>query len=160
MDKKMTILNQDGDQFDTIQYMEEISKRYAKDPWFQRWIQKHQLTPGDLDLLYAVLWNFIEFERDPEGFQTIRTPQRSLNERKANCVDYSVLVSAFLQNLGVPHVIRMVSFQEMDPGAYSHVYPVLMDGRAFDLCVGKEFNSENPGLGVQIPFINQYDLKI
>lgn len=158
MERAPYILKESANQFDTIGYMREIAKKSAQNPIYRDFIQRNQIQgEEDLDRLYRSLYKFIEFERDPDELQTIRTGTRTLRDKVANCVDFTVLVSCFLQNMGVPHVFRMVAYS---PGGYSHIYPVLGNGKAFDLVLGKEFQDVDPGYGKELPYLEKFDLPI
>jgi len=157
MNREPQIIKESANQYDTIDAMRQVSYHSAKNPIFKKFIQENRLSPEDLPRLYKALYKLIDFQRDPVEIQTIRTGSRSLEDRTANCVDFSVLISCFLLNMGIPHVFRMVSF---DGDSFSHIYPVLANGEPFDLVLGKEFK-EMPGeYGKEIPFKQKFDLPI
>ncbi len=86
------------------------------------------------------IWHYLKantrYKEDVQGIEEIRTPSRSIHDGRLglidgvhgiDCDDYSVLISALLQNVhgGVEHHLRVVSFGEI--GRYEHIYPVAFD---------------------------------
>lgn len=71
------------------------------------------------------IWNFlrsqIEYKLDAEGYQYIKTPQSVVHDGYSDCKGYSILTSALLQNMGIPHVLRFVAY---GGGEVTHVYVV------------------------------------
>lgn len=94
------------------------------------------------------------FEPDPPKTQIIRTPAATLRTKRANCVDYTVLIGAVAKALGRHVIIRICQL----PGQnnYGHVYPVV-DGYALDIVpgqnqYGQEIFTRRPG---KIPVIGK-----
>jgi len=160
-ERHIDIVEDRADQFNTIERMSAVSRMSAPDPYFKKFIQKHKITKDakGLDRLYNALHDYLSFEADPVETQIIRTPQRTLLDKKGNCVDFSVLTSAFLKNLGIPHAMRMVSYSPEKN--FSHIYVVIEDREKvpFDLVLGKESDHES-GFGIELDFNKKYDLPI
>lgn len=97
--------------------------------------------------IFEFLVKNITYKVDPSGKQWIRTPGRLLLDGTGDCKSYSILTASVLTCLGIPCVMRFVSY---DNGEYSHVYVVAFDeqGREITIdavaCVqlGKAFNKE------------------
>ena len=145
-------------QFDTIEHMRRVAHESAKDPLFIQLTNNKTVKHRDVENLYNSLYRFLHFERDNPKYQVIRSAYRTLKDGTGNCVDYSVLVGAFLIRMGIPFYFRMISMDGTP--SYSHIYVVLQDGTPFDLVLGKEFQEMQGQLGVQLPFTNKYDLKV
>ena len=145
-------------QFDTIEQMRRITHESAKDPLFVKLANTRTVKNGDVRNLYNTLYRFLHFERDHPQKQVIRSAYRTLADRTGNCVDYSVLIGAFLIRMGIPFYFRMIS--QDSSRNYSHIYVVLADGTPFDLVRGKEFKEMQGQLGLQLPYYNKYDLKV
>jgi hypothetical protein len=156
--RKLIKLKNSANQFDTIKHMRRITHESAKDPLFIQLTNNRTVKNGDIKNLYNCLYRFLSFERDHPKRQFIKSAYRTLSDRNGNCVDYSVLIGAFLIRMGVPFYFRMISQDGSDN--FSHVYVVLQDGTPFDLVLGKEFKEMQGRLGLQLPFYNKYDLKV
>jgi len=151
-------IKENADQFDTIRTMRKVCRLSANHPYFKQFVERYDLTQSDLPKLYNALYSFLDFERDPQETQVIRTAPRTLTDQLGNCVDFSVLTGAFLINMGIPFSFRMVTFD--DSGNFSHIYTVLDDGTPFDLVIGKEFNEMKGGYGKEVANAGKLDLKI
>lgn len=110
--------------------------------------------------IYNFCYGNIQYERDEEGTEQIRTPARSWRDRKEgiDCDCFSVLVSCTLRQmrdprsgrLGIPHKFRVVKYPDPDEPnpPYSHIYVVVHDPRgeiAIDP-VADMFDYEHPYL--------------
>ncbi len=86
------------------------------------------------------IWRWLRehtrYKLDEEGIEELRTPARSIIDgRKGltdpeygiDCDDYTILISAFLLNLGIDHEYRVVAFEEK--GKFQHIYPVAIDAK-------------------------------
>lgn len=92
-----------------------------------RQIARRYNLPVDLA---AGLYAFKAAYYEPDiGNQTIRTPARTIRDKRANCVDYTVLICA----IGT-HFFDRVQFElaAYGPGDFTHVYPVL-NGKPVDV---------------------------
>lgn len=88
--------------------------------------------------IFDFLKNEINYVAD--GYtQVVRLPSALLRTKTGDCKSYSVLTSAVLQNLGIPHHFVMVSYNQ-DPTP-SHIYVATDDGCIIDAVWGK-FDSE------------------
>ena len=165
------ILKKNGTQFDTIQYMSEIAKQTAKHPFFKKYIRKNNMTgtPEDLEKFFVDIFYNTYYKKDPLGRQQIRSGTRLLREKFGNCVDYSVIFSAFLLNLNVPHYFRMISTDPKDKDNYSHIYLKTDDNITFDAVLGqdqygneylKHITERRPKFNTEANFINKFDLKV
>lgn len=113
-------------------------------------------------------YDHIYFQSDPPHRQLIRTPRRSLIDKRGNCVDYTVFICSVARALGMVCVVRIVRF----PGEaqYTHVYP-LVNGVPVDVVPiqdqsGNEFRTRRPGIdaanniGVELPFSQHLDFLV
>lgn len=84
------------------------------------------------------IWDYLRanthYKLDQQGLEELRTPARSIIDGKAglndptfgiDCDDYTILISALLLNLGIPHEYRVAAYQEK--GKFQHIYPVAFD---------------------------------
>lgn len=75
--------------------------------------------------IFAYLVEHVTYLLDAPGKQYIKSPARLLKDGTGDCKSFTLFVSACLQCVGVPHIIRFVNF---DGGKqYTHVYPVALD---------------------------------
>lgn len=104
------------------------------------------------------------FEPDTPKAQTIKTPRRTMEDARANCVDYTVLIGSICAAMGLPVTIRIVQFQ----GAknYGHVFPVVA-GVPLDVVPGQdqtgiEYRTRKYDapymLGIEVPYLRSKDL--
>ena len=164
-------LKQSGTQFDTIKLMSDVAKKSARNPFFKNYIRVHNMTgtTEDLNKFFNDVFYRTYYKKDPPGRQQIRSGTRLLREKFGNCVDYSVLFSAFLLNLKVPHSFRMISTDPNNPEQYSHIYVVTDDGLVMDAVLNqdqdgneykKPISKRKPLFNTQGKYIQKYDLKV
>ena len=95
------------------------------------------------------IWHFIyghiNYKKDEEGFEQIRSPARAWHDRKqgVDCDCYSVFISSILTNLGIPHILRITKYHRE---YFQHIYPIVPnDSRHITIdCVTDQFNYEVP----------------
>lgn len=165
------LISREANQFDTLRNIDKVAQMSKNHPFIRESIEKYKLgrDPKSLEKIAKAGFNIAKFFPDPADSQMIRTVNRFLKDRRANCVDYTVFFSAFLRALNVPHIIRMVSFDPNNPGAFSHIYPLTLDGIVFDVVPGQDQNGRE-GLKTaknrtfifnrEVPYINKFDKKI
>ena len=84
--------------------------------------------------LSEAIYECAYFYPDDDGYQLLRTPTALVNQKRANCVDYSIFLASVLRSLNIPCQLKIVSFKEGDP--YTHVY-VVSEGTPIDLVQGQ-----------------------
>ena len=95
------------------------------------------------------IWHFvyhhINYKKDEEGFEQIRSPSRTWHDRKqgVDCDCYSVFISGILTNLGIPHILRITKYNR---DYFQHIYPIVPTGNKYITldCVTDQFNYEVP----------------
>lgn len=158
-----------GDPFNTVKLIDRIASQEKNHPFIQEAIKTENLN-GSKESLKRVLnciYHLCKFFPDPDKTQYIRSVNRMLKDRRANCVDYTVFLSSFLRALFVSHFIRIVQTSK-DYDGYNHIYVVLLDGTAIDPVInqdqdGNEFLKEvreKPSFGEEVPYIKKFDKKI
>lgn len=88
--------------------------------------------------IFDFLKNKLNYVADGDT-QIIKLPSALLHTKKGDCKSYSVITSAILTNLGIPHHFVLVSYNN-DPTP-SHIYVQTDDGCIIDAVWGK-FNDE------------------
>ena len=74
------------------------------------------------DLWHFVKYN-IDYQEDEDGYQWIQSPSALYKKRVGDCKSFTVFISSVLQNWGIEHVIRFVSYSKYDKDV-THVYVV------------------------------------
>jgi hypothetical protein len=95
------------------------------------------------------IWHFvyghINYKKDQEGFEQIRSPSRSWHDRKqgVDCDCYSVFISSILTNLEIPHILRITKYHR---NYFQHIYPIVPSGAKHITidCVTDKFDYEVP----------------
>lgn len=163
------LIKRNANQFDTIRTMKKVAFESAKNPYFKYLIKKYDLSndlPSIKKIFNYAFYN-TRFKKDPLNVQQIRSGVRSLKDKKVNCVDYSILLSSFLINLGVKHSFRMVAVNPNEN--FSHIYVILKNNIPLDPVIGqaqdgsevfKSNKYRKNYFGKQIPFNKKFDLKI
>ncbi len=95
--------------------------------------------------IWYFVYQHINYKKDQEGFEQIRSPSRSWHDRKqgVDCDCYSVFISSILTNLGIPHILRITKYNR---DYFQHIYPIVPIGNNYITldCVTDQFNYEVP----------------
>ena len=104
---------------------------------------------GMRDLHDFILEN-IEYKRDPRSSQWVKSPGLLWRDRQGDCKSYTLFIVSVLQNLGIPYIMRFVSYKKKEKRP-THVYPIaIIDGQEIIIDVvysqigGGRFNKEKP----------------
>lgn len=118
--------------------MKQVARQSAKNPYFKTLVKKYKLNSDikGLEKIFRFAFFNTSFESDDPKIQTIRTGLRSINDKRANCVDYCILLSSFLINMKIPHSFRMISTDPKNPENLSHIY-VVTPGGVLDPVIGQ-----------------------
>lgn len=113
------------------------------------------------------IWHFvyehINYKKDQEGFEQIRSPSRAWHDRKqgVDCDCYSVFISSILTNLGVPHILRITKYHR---DYFQHIYPIVPNDEKYITidCVTDKFNyevpfSEKKDYPMDLQYLNGFD---
>jgi len=112
--------------------------------------------------IWHFVYNHIQYKRDKDGVEQVRSPRRTWWERKTgvDCDCYTEFISSILLNLNIPHQARITKYRKRYPETprWQHVYPIVpRPGRAHKKmedrddyividCVKDDFNDEQPFL--------------
>lgn len=118
----------------TMFYLRKIARLSASHPLIIKQAQKLSKAKDQLKAVFDFAYNNVLYKPDPLDVQELRFAHRSLREKRGNCTDYAILISALLQNLGIRHKFRVVAF-EKDNG-FEHIYIIANDGVPLDPVIG------------------------
>ena len=160
-----TVLIKDGATVkDTIRWIRNISIESANDPV----IQKIAESLRGSDFLEKAVFDFVYqsavYFPDDTDKQNIQFAERTYRDKKANCVNYTVFISALFQNLGVEHFARVVAYDA--PYQWEHIYVKTKSGYTLDCVLGQKqdgtdtfFNRSQSGFfNKELPFISKKDI--
>lgn len=121
-------------------------------------------TRQGLHKLYRDLYNRISYVEDPSLHQWVQTPSYLWHYRRiGDCKSLTVFISSILQNMGIPHYIRYVSYdfrRWVRKRNYTHVYPVaVLNGQELPLDVVYE-KQEGGQFGTEKPYALKKDIKV
>jgi Transglutaminase-like superfamily len=150
---------------DTMRHIERIASEGAKHPQIRAISKRIASKPDPVRAAFDFAYNAAVYVPDPLDFQDIRYPQRTLKDGIGNCVDYSVLISSILRNVGIPHRFRVAAYHE--PGNWEHIY-IVAGGRVLDCVLGQKQDGtetfENRPIfgafGKEHPAINTKDFQV
>lgn len=81
---------------------------------------------GEVRALFSFVQNNIRYVRDITGYETLRTPEKTLEVGGGDCDDKSVLLAALLESIGHPTRFVAIGFE---PNTYHHVYVETLVGK-------------------------------
>jgi hypothetical protein len=105
-----------------------------------------KLRGGSLDQTAFNIWYFLKsetaYQKDGDGKEELRTPQRLINEKIGDCDDYSIFAASVLKALGYNPFLFVVGFANSE--SYGHIYcgieNIIIDG------VMNDFNIHPDGI--------------
>ncbi len=119
-----------GEVFDTLDLMQKIIKETIN----QTKPISRVLKGRNLKETASNIWNFvyrhIQYKPDTPGIEELRTPNRTWADRKTgvDCDCYSIFISSILNNLNIPHSLRIAEYD--NKGYYQHVYVIIPNGKS------------------------------
>lgn len=138
---------------DIVELVEEVLNSDVDDT--EGLAKTYMATRQGLHQLYRDVYNRITYVEDPSFHQWVQTPSYLWHHTKrGDCKSLTVFISSVLQNMGIPHYIRYVSydFRSYIPRSnkkFKHVYPVaILNGQELPLDVvfekqeGGQFGTE------------------
>jgi transglutaminase-like putative cysteine protease len=137
-DREIEIIQ--GDQRTVLRKVDEYAEREKSHPFITSSIKKYNLDGSrqSLKRIFDAIFRIVYFFPDPPKKQYIKTVNRTLKDQRGNCVDYSVMFSAFLRALGVPHRISIVEYPDQKLPGISHIYVQTMQGITLDAVIGQD----------------------
>ncbi len=145
---------------DTVHFIKE---KAPKNIWQTKAIAR-LLKGKNLHDTCRNVWNFvyqhIQYQKDEEGIEQVRSPRRVWWERKGDCDCFTSFISSVLLSMEppIPHSYRITKYDKPDPSEirWQHIYPVVPRNGRLDRklerredyivldCVKDAFNSEQP----------------
>lgn len=131
-----------SDTFDTLSFMAKWAETYHRQMARIAPLLEGRTRKETADNIFRFLYSSFQYSIDGQ-LQQLYNPASAWKNRFSgiDCKSYSIIASAILQNLGIPHAFRMVkqpgvrSGNEViiDPEAWTHVYVVAFsdDGRTY-----------------------------
>ena len=114
---------------DTLELVRSVATNYASQVSLLADKLRVSLPGGGVDVKATckAIWQFvyehIQYHLDEPGLEQVRHPARSWADRVrgVDCEDYSVFISALLQCLAVPHLLRISAYK----GGWQHIYVIV-----------------------------------
>ena len=105
--------------------------------------------------LWEFVYNHIQYHLDEPGLEQVRHPARSWADRVrgVDCEDYSVFLSALLQNMAVPHVLRISAYK----GGWQHIYVIVPTAPAHAALPKNAFNEDYKKASPDAPRLRRQD---
>lgn len=146
-----------GDQLKTLALVNKYAELEKNHPFITSSIKRYNLTGSteNLKKIFDCIFKLVYFFPDPASAQYVRTVNRTLKDRRGNCVDYSVLFSAFLRALQVPHRIRIVEYPNQKVPGISHIYVQTLNGITLDAVIGQDQEGREVNKKIRQGFFNK-----
>jgi hypothetical protein len=130
---------------DTLAYIPKVvAKTKAQTKKFAAFV-KGKNVYETCSNIWEFIYNHIQYRKDEKGYEQIRSPARTWQDRKegVDCDCYSVFISSVLSNLAIPHALRITKYKQ---DHFQHIYPVVpYQGRYITMdCVTDQFDYEVP----------------
>jgi hypothetical protein len=126
---EMDIPDGDAGTLETIDRMRDLVDQGKRSPRVQgtaRRIVSHIRSfdrSGEVRTLCQWVKQNIRFRNDARGIETLQTPDITLDWKSGDCDDFSTLLCALLESIGVPTQFVAAATNPRYPQNFSHVYP-------------------------------------
>lgn len=132
---------------DTVHFIPKVIK---KSLWMVKDYVNQELRGLPLEQACRKLWHFvkyhIEYEKDEERKEQIRSPRRLISDAKGDCDCMTTFVDACMTEYGVKGIINRITEYE-HKGYFQHIYSLIPNGKGKYIimdCVWNEYNKEKP----------------
>lgn len=136
------ILIEEHNENDLLQAMANEARKGKNNSWVLEVSERAKAIQDKGEKLKFILENVYQlaiFRLTPDNRQQLRTVDNIVRNRKANCTQYSTIISSVLLNLSIPHKFRLI---DQDGGGYSHVY-IIVNDIVLDAVIGQAQNDSD-----------------
>lgn len=88
-------------------------------------IFRRETVDKTCEAVFGYMVKHTYYRLDDDGVQLIKSPARLIEDGCGDCKSYTMFIASCLHCLGIPCIVRFVSFDDGDQ--YTHVYPVAVD---------------------------------
>ena len=117
---------------ETLKLMADIVRSYKKDSTIRQMAgDLVQYCPSqsfmqEVKAIFQWVKNNVRYLQDVNEIETLQTPDVTLNIRRGDCDDHSVLLASLLESIG--HPCRFIALGYSQPGQFEHVYTQTLVG--------------------------------
>lgn len=158
--KTFTLSNR-GNLHKTMHYIQRMARESASDPAIKKIASELAQQPNPVEAVFRYVYNNVAYLKDEADKQQLRWARRSLNENKGNCTAYSILISALLQNMNIPHRFKVVAYER--GSQKEHIYVQTNDGIVLDPVIGQQqdntdtlYNRDGGHFNTEIKYLTAY----
>lgn len=155
--KDKTVLSNFVNYKNTAKFVDDISSTWANTPIIRQFSKQLFKYKNPMKVLYDFLRRTTSYDQDNTD-QTLRNPNRLLNDDLANCVDTTIFTSSILKNQDIPHMYKMVAPYGGSP---THIYIKIKDF-AMDPINGRSEDDPNNLdnlFGIEVQHMDSYIYK-
>lgn len=120
---------------ETVDWIKKLAAQGANDTRIKK-IASNCIGNNTLECVFDKAYDLLLYVPTPDTEQQLRTVENMFRDGQGNCANYATLISAILQNLGIGHAFRTVSYSR--PNEYEHIYIVTTDGTILDPVLGQQ----------------------
>lgn len=128
LSKRTTLAN-------TMKWLKKIAFQSSHHPQIIQIAERLSKQKDPVKAVFDYAYDNVLYQADPDNIQRLRYAHRTLSDKAGNCTDYSILISALLQAMNIPHKFRIAMFE---PGiGFEHIYVITNDGKVLDPVIGQ-----------------------
>ena len=141
MEKKPIVISKNTTNKETVKYIKELAMMGTHNNYLQKIANNCLNSIDPVKSVFDFAYDTAVYFTDPENTQRLQPVHVTIRDKKANCVDYTILQSALLSLMKIPHIYRMVSFDRSKE--LEHIY-IVADGKILDPVINqKQDGTEN-----------------
>jgi hypothetical protein len=130
----------------------EQTKKFAQ-------LFKRETRKETCNAIWQWMYDHIEFVKDEQGKEQIKSPSRTFADGYGDCDDYTVFISSILTNLSIPNLFRIAEYNEVN--GFQHIYSVAKDKDKTEIIIDpvtEKFNYEVPYIQKKDTYMDLYYL--
>lgn len=153
---KKTILSENTNVEETLYWIKKMSVIGSQDLKIIELSKKFKINENVLKNVFNKVYDLAYYMPDVNGKQQIKTVSRILNDKQANCVNYSILIGSILLNLKIDFYFKIVGFNT----EFEHIYiiainPVTKEKQILDCVLGQ--NQQGKATFLNRPLNGQFN---
>jgi len=137
----------------TIEWIERLILQGSQTMFIKQKVAEFANSPDRVKAFFDWVWNNIDYKADPETQQNLKSVDKIIETKEANCANYSILLGAYLHAIGERFCLRTSAYDEdKEP---THIYVVsrgvVMDLTAGQAMVNGKLQKTMPQYGKEFP---------
>lgn len=137
----------------TIEWIERLILQGSQTMFIRSKVAEFANSNDRVKAFFDWVWQNIDYKPDPETEQNLKSVEKIIETKEANCANYTILLGAYLHAIGERFCLRTSAYDEdKEP---THIY-IVSRGVVLDLTAGQSMvnghlEKTTPQFGAEFP---------